>query len=291
MTMLQQQLQNVFPTLPEEIKDLLLSENFNDGVSKVAQAHGCDEIQTGMLIRLTVRLLSGLIPATQFVSLITEELDISHDESAFIAQEINRDIFNPIKDALKQVHAVGSAPASTVNDATERPIGTAPIVPRPLIKPDLSALPLYSGQAATLQVTASATPSASQPIAPPQIPTQPKVEPKPLPSFSIASALGNIPSTASSQGSATASAMPKAQVGTIAATTSGTEQSGNILEDKLGGTYRMKTETSSSVGTPNTQPAPTQVIPPPPQATTPAPSNQEKSPLAKALDPYREPPV
>ncbi len=282
MTMLQQQLQKVFPSLPQEIKDLLLADDFNDNVSKIALSHGCNEIQTGMLIRLTVRLLSGLIAATQFVTLISEELDISHDESAFIAQEINRDIFNPIKDALKQVHAIDKSGAERqVASPTERPLGTAPIVPSAPIVPNLSALPAHANDPIAV------APKAATPAAAPVMP--PVTASKPLPSFSVAQALGNIPSSGNTQATvAPTDDMPKAHVGTIAASAAKTERSGNILEDKLGGTYRMKTETTSSVGVPTQPLSPTQVIPPPAQATTRAPEVGEKSPLAKALDPYRE---
>lgn len=203
MTVLQQQLQSVFPKLPDAIKDLLLSEDFNDRVEKVAKNHHCDETQTGMLIRLTVRLLSGITPATRFVSGIEEELDISHSEAAFIAQEINRDIFNTVKDALKQVHSSLKAEPA---DATERPLGTAPIVVKPLLRPDLSALaPKKDKQepAPTKPVLPPLTPKPepqARPVlaSPPVYATTPR-ESQPLPKFSVAAALGNIPSTASTQ--------------------------------------------------------------------------------------------
>ena len=286
MTQIQQQVRQVFPTLPEEIKTLLLSPDFNDRIEIVAKKHGFNEDQTGTLIRITARLLIGVISPSQFVSSIIENTEVERETASFVAQEINRDIFNPIKDALIELHSVDKSNAvQQVASPTERPLGTAAIVPSAPIVPDLSVLPAHANDPIPV---ARVAPSIAAAVAP-YIPLA--AVSKPLPSFSVAQALGNIPSTGSSQSSTEESEMPKAHVGTIAASATDREQSGNILEDKLGGSYRMKTETSNSVGTPTLPLSPTQVIPPPPQATKAPAQAQEKSALAKALDPYREAPL
>lgn len=131
MTMLQQQLRAVFPTLPTKIKDLLLSEDFNARVEHIASHYTLDEVGTGALTRIIVRLLAGIIPPTQFVNAITEEIDVPRDKAAFIAQEVNRDIFNPIKDELAQVHRVeqGKVVATPSTASNTPPLQAAPIIP------------------------------------------------------------------------------------------------------------------------------------------------------------------
>ncbi len=272
----------VFSQLPEEIKDLLVSGDLVDKVEYIAETNRLEPKFYGDLYYVVVDLLIGVIQPSQFVPEISERTGVDRETSAHIAQEINRDIFNPIKDALKEVHAVGAAGSAQAGTEIERPLGTAPIVPKQMLKPDLSVLPSYSPP---VVVTPPPQPIA---IAVPSIPPPAATAPKPLPSFSVAAALGNIPSTTSPQSTTTAAELPKAHVGVIASASAGTPQTGNILEDKLGGTYRMKTETTSSRGDPSLQSSPTQIIPPPPQATSPASPPQEQSALAKALDPYRE---
>lgn len=285
MSLLQQQFSAAYPYLPEGVRDLLLSEKFNNPIEVIAKKYGFDEAQEIELIHTTVRLLIGTISPSQFVNSIAENTETEREQASLIAQEINRDIFNPIKDALKEVHSVDKSNAvQQVASPTERPLGTAAIVPSAPIVPDLSVLPAHANDPIPV---ARVAPSIAAAVAP-YIPLA--AVSKPLPSFSVAQALGNIPSTGSSQSSTEESEMPKAHVGTIAASATDREQSGNILEDKLGGSYRMKTETSNSVGTPTLPLSPTQVIPPPPQATK-APEVGEKSALAKALDPYREAPL
>ncbi len=216
MTLIQQQVQAVFPSLPEVIRDLITSEDFNDRIEAIATKHGLNEDQSSALIRITVRLLIGVIPPTQFVSSIIENTEIEREEAALVAQEINRDIFNPVKDALKEIHIAGKAPIlpATAPVVTTQPASTAPVAP----------------------------------VAPPT----------PAIKFSVAQALGN---TATTTPPATPQAnMPQPHIG-------------NIFEEKLGGAFRLSASGSGG------QNAPTQVIPPPPQATTPQPLK---------ADPYRE---
>jgi hypothetical protein len=147
MTLLQQQIKSVFPTLPDKIKDLLLSEDFNERVEHVALHYTLDEVGTGVLIRITVRLLAGIIPPTQFVSTIIEEIDIPRERAALMAQEINRDIFNPIKEELKQIHQIGQsvAPATPSAAPSTPPKPLDPLYPSFLEQIRQSTPPYISG--------------------------------------------------------------------------------------------------------------------------------------------------
>ncbi len=279
----QQQAREQYLKLPQPIRDVLSDDETVKKIEGIAQNNGLTKVEGGMLSQVTSMLMMGFIQPNQYVTEIEKNISVTREVAAHIAQEINRDIFNPIKDALKDVHATGKS-AQATSAILERPLGTAAIIPPPMILPNLSVLPAHAND----PIPVVAVPPK---IVAPAVQVMPAPLSKPLPSFSIAQALGNIPSTGSSQSTSAQSEMPKAHVGTIAAASQNKEQSGNILEDKLGGTYRMKTETSSSVGVPSLQLSPTQIIPPPPQATTKAPDVQEKSALAKALDPYREAPL
>lgn len=106
MTQLQKQLKQVFPTLPDEIKTLLLSSDFNDRINGLAVKYGLTEAESGVVIRIVVRLLSGIMAPVEFVGAIIDNIEIERTQATQLAQEINRDIFNPVKDALKQLHNV-----------------------------------------------------------------------------------------------------------------------------------------------------------------------------------------
>lgn len=217
MTLIQQQIKSVFVRLPQEIRDLITSEDFNDRIEVIAKKHGLDEDQTGALIRTTVRLLIGVIAPTQFVVAVTENIEIDREKASLIAQDINRDIFNPVKEELKQVHALPGSGASS-----------------PAPKP------------------ASPTP-ASAPVSP-----LPQVSPKPAPVSAV-------------------SAKPAPAASAISSTPPLAAPSQSIFEQKMGGTFRMKSDTTSHGAA--TQPKGVA-----PSAVMPDPTSPPK------IDPYREAP-
>lgn len=147
MTLLQQQLKLVFPTLPEKVKDLLLSPDLNTRIESIASRYTLNDITTGALIRITVRLLAGIIPPTQFVSSIIDEIDIPRERAALIAQEINRDIFNAIKEDLKQIHMVEQGTTSVSPLASSTGVVATPLaVPPSPQKPLPPVYPLFLQQ-------------------------------------------------------------------------------------------------------------------------------------------------
>ena len=98
--------QHVWSTLPLPIRELPSAENTAERIEAVGQKHGLGLMEQGFLVRITSNLLRGVIAPREFVSIISKETGTPREKAAEIAQEINRDIFNEVKDALKQVHAV-----------------------------------------------------------------------------------------------------------------------------------------------------------------------------------------
>lgn len=90
--------------LPDEIRLLLSAESTVDAIERIAQKQGLPPMERGFLVRICANLMRGAIPPTDFVHTISDELDIPRDKAAYLAQEINRDVFSLVKDALKKVH-------------------------------------------------------------------------------------------------------------------------------------------------------------------------------------------
>ena len=214
MTILQQQLKQVFPTLPKEIKDLLLSEDFNDRIEKIAAAHKLNEYDAAVLVRLTVRLLSGITSPTTFVSGIVENIEVDHAKAVLIAQDLNRDIFNPVKDALKTLY--GGKVENTQPESVESiKNNTSDVHIQPQTAPEKATIPPPTFSLANaLGKDNGTTPSSAQT----PVNTTPISKPKPQP----------------------ADNMPKPHIG-------------NIFEEKLGGAFRVKSDTVEYT-TPKTTP-------------------------------------
>jgi hypothetical protein len=104
MTKLQKQVRAVFPTLPDGIRNIITSENFNDRIEEVGEKYKLDALQKGILVQTTVQLLIGAIHPNEFIETISAEIDIDKSQAALIAKDINHSIFNEVKDALMIVH-------------------------------------------------------------------------------------------------------------------------------------------------------------------------------------------
>ncbi len=243
-----QQLIAKVTTLPQDLQDAIAAPETLETLEVIGKKYELDVVHIGLLHRLTVKLLAGVILPQEFVASIENDLGIEHEKAMLVAQEINRDIFNRVKDALKEVHSMKPQPVAAV-------------------------------------IQAAPTTAAPKPTPPP-----PAAAPKPVSKFSVASALGNIPATMPTVAVTTViPATAKPPIGVVAAVAPIVQKSapttpqqtatlgepkphiGNIFEEKLGGTYTLPTQPVAQ--------APTQVIPPPPQATTPS---------APKVDPYRE---
>lgn len=186
----------IWANLPEEIRDLLTSDEMVDKISEIGARQGAAEMEQGFLVRICANLMMGILPPADFVNTIATELDLSRDKAAYIAQEINRDIFSGVKEALKTVHTKG---------------------------------------------------------------TGMEIDPKLVTCLPEQTTTGQIPS---------------GNVSTPAPT-------GSILEQKLGGTFRIQSQVARTTGVPD----PMLVMPPAPQRTDPP------AQAAPSSDPYRELPV
>jgi hypothetical protein len=181
----------IWASLPEEIRELLSSDEIVEKIEAIAAKQGADEMGQGFLVRITANLMKGVIAPPDFVNTIASELELPRDKAAYIAQEVNRDIFSGVKEALKVVHTKGEM----------------------------------------------------------------EIDPKLVTCLPEQTAPGKIPS------------------GNVAK-----PAEGSILEQKLGGAFRMQSETTEKREVAD----PTLVVPPAPQRTVPL------SPNASKVDPYRE---
>lgn len=240
-----------YTKLPQSIKDLLLSEKLVDDIERIGAQNGLRPEEYGPLLRVTAKLLEGEISTATYVPMLIEELGLSREKVLPIAQEINRDIFNPIKEELRQVHALPEAPTVQLP-----PQATAPIA----VKEALLPTPPPAKQPLT-----PSTPiiSNTTPLAPPTLPMGMSFVPK-----------------APAQGLATEVKPP-----VLPPLVSAPVKPVSVFEQKMSGTFRLKSDAPSysapvvaTAATPQSQTPPTLQMPPP----------QNSVVTPKASDSYRE---
>ena len=113
----QQQVHDRFMTLPEGVRATITDPATYDTIERIGLAHELTRVEVGLLAQATSLLMMGFIQPNKYVAVLIDQLTIYQDVAATIAQEMNRDIFNVIKDALKDVHGITEAPTSKVSAA------------------------------------------------------------------------------------------------------------------------------------------------------------------------------
>lgn len=156
-----------FSQLPEELKELLSSGAVTEKIEQIAEKQHLPYEQYGNFLRITIALLNGTLQPTDYVRTLSAEMDIPSSTAAFLAQEANRDIFNPVKDALKEVHRVPRS--SSVTPAV-------PIPTTPPTSPLTSYFDSAVNKAAAEAVRAPAQPQVPLPV--PSVALPPKLEQK-----------------------------------------------------------------------------------------------------------------
>ena len=255
----------IFVTLPEQIKDLLVSEELIDHVEGIAKSEKLEPKFYGDLYYAVVDVLTGRIRPNQFVARISEDANVDQEQASQIAQVVNREIFNSIKEELKQVHGLVASPVATVEAANPAaPEKTGPssyaapetvaaivapqIMPSmPIVTaPKMDAPPAPSPFMATLNVAAM----KAEPVVPPMLvmpsPQASEMQ-KPLPQAPFQEPMRTI---AMDQPRAPIMTPPSVLVSTTAPLQNiptPEQLPMNIFEEKLGTAFRMKSESVESV--------------------------------------------
>ena len=270
----QQQLRDQFQSLPEVVRSTISDPATYEAIERVGLAQGLTKVEAGLLAQATSLLMMGFIEPNKYVSVLIDQLSVSQEVAAIIAQEINRDIFNKIKDALKEVHGIAKAstapvPSSVFPQKTAPSNFATPSAASPMATPKIEAPVSPSPLTATLDVAAMKT---EMPVAVRTMPVPPKV-----PQTAPAEAMRTI--TVDQLRTPATTPQPTMPVPTTSIPTP-PMSSMNIFEEKLGSAFRIKSD--SVIATPNYSgsAAPSAPTPLPSiQAAVPTPVRPSASPM------------
>jgi len=166
-------LKTIYRSLPENLQSIILSQETSEKYDALATKFSLTEEQRKTLSNQSGLLLMGVTQPQKFVSALINGLGVEREQALLIAQELNRDIFNSVKEILSEVHK-------------QKEAGTPAVV-------------VQSIPQGVMPMSSTVTPVQSTTI---------EQGAQPIPSV------------------------------------------GSIFEQKLGGAFRMNTESSNSVGTP-----------------------------------------
>lgn len=272
--------------LPGPIKDIILSDQFADKVEHIAEKNNLRPAYYAGLVRTTVRLLRGELAPGAFVITLSEELDFPRDEAMRITQDLNREIFNDVKDSLKELNNMGVKKLDTS------------VVPA---QPHLPALHTQEGtRSAASEAPKPAATAAKLPLqppltkAPPPLPSVPPQTAPPTqrdPSLPVRSDWGWHGKKNEATGQIEfkheegvvpgmlkkSAALPErsSQSGPQETTKAVDAHVGSIFEQKLGGAFTIKGEATKYGNTGPTPPSPDQTLVGQ-RGTPPAPAPREQ---------------
>ena len=182
-----------FLHLPKEIATTLSDPAFDVYSSAVAKKHNIPEEKYFDLALCTQYVMSGETAPSEYVKELMTILDIDQPKAALIAQEINKDLFSPLKNALKELHGLNkndsvkkeeSTPASPLaKESAESPAITAPpVTPASEEKQVMNNLESKLGSAFAIKKDILFTqPGAPTPVATPEVvlPLPPQIKETP----------------------------------------------------------------------------------------------------------------
>lgn len=251
-TYTKEELMEIYRGLPEEIKDAMFSPLTTDIFDAIKEKQALTDEQREIMSVYTGFLMMGVLPPEKYVSTLIEKMGIDREKVASIAQIINRDLFNPIKDILKEVHA----PQKNSEEASA-PI-PAPVAPEVVI--ESVHTPMSTPTAPTPREESTSGATVAPRVTPMMMPEVPKPEdvskPAPVAPVIPPTPVAVVP---------TPTPTPKESLPVPANNPQGAVTQphiGSIFEQKLGGEFRLKSDTAAytnqagaeNTGTPSNNP-------------------------------------
>lgn len=166
-----QQIEKRLAELPEDVRNAVLSVEWEQKVQAIAQKHALHIDQSGALGDTTLMAMLGFFDMADFASHITQEVGIPANTASAIATEVSNEVFTPIRDSLRKFIEGASKTEAPAAPSAPAAVKAAP-APQP--KPDLSAAETM------LQGKTISTPPVATPIvAPASAPSTPAVKEEP----------------------------------------------------------------------------------------------------------------
>ncbi len=168
-----QEFREHYENLPPELQEAIFSEATAQKIEHIANRNNAAR-HVSEIARLTGRVLLGILPPNRLINALAEHLDIDKQTASDVAQDINREIFFPVREDLKELYGITSVEQAPVA-RDQRPMEPTP--------------PRESFRQAQPSQTQQPPPKADQPRAeePPQQP--PSTEPPKEKPSSLAEAI------------------------------------------------------------------------------------------------------
>jgi hypothetical protein len=97
------QLKQAYDNLPKQLKEVVLSESWQNEVKRIALKYDFDETKTSQLENEVTYVLVGLIPVKEFNQNLERELKLTSTQASIISASINEAVFKKVRESLEQI--------------------------------------------------------------------------------------------------------------------------------------------------------------------------------------------
>lgn len=159
--------------LPDDVREAILSSEFEKKIQAIGTRHQLHIDQVGKLGDETMLVMLGFTQTVDFVANIAEHIGVSREQASALATDVNNDILSTIRESLKKFSERQPPATQAVSQAPTPP----PTSPTPAPKPQVPLAP-HPHDLMLVEKTVT-TPPAPAPTAPPapQKPTGYKADP------------------------------------------------------------------------------------------------------------------
>lgn len=130
MNITQEELLKKYEELPEDLKKAMYSASTAEIIYELGKKYGLNIEETGDLTTEVAKIILGLDHPKNFISTLIDILGVPKEKAIEIAQDVNHQIFFPIREELKKLHGIGTSSELTPSAPSELPQREAPL-PRP----------------------------------------------------------------------------------------------------------------------------------------------------------------
>src|SRR3989344_6460619 len=100
-----------YDALPDDLKTALFSSAVTNNILGIGRKYGLHVDKAGELADETGLVMLGITPPGEFIRNLAKRLELDPEKAKAIAEEINQQIFQPVRESLKKVHGLGAQPA------------------------------------------------------------------------------------------------------------------------------------------------------------------------------------
>lgn len=102
----EEQIAQMYDNLPEDLKDAIFGVEMNEIVEKIGRENQLNIEQIGDLANETGMVMLGVTHPNEFIANLADRLEVDKEKARAIAQEINEQIFKPVRDSLRKIHNI-----------------------------------------------------------------------------------------------------------------------------------------------------------------------------------------